>query len=262
MRRRTFLTMAGGAVFGVGVAQVLADGKTIKKPKEKSKSEEKAPAEVVITKQVREYNSREYAGPPNQFHPGHVKPWKLSKKRLKKTDNGFTIQLPSKAPVPTPAVYQDKAYVSGGFYSKEFYCFGAKTGRLAWGLELDDNGLSAAAVEDGVVVYNTESCTIFAHEAETGKLLWSWWLGDPLMSSPTIANGKVFTSYPASGRVAGGQLNFIDVPVQQQSIQQIASPSGAVRRARSKKPGDKPRPPQSHVLVCFELKTVKLLWQR
>ena len=53
------------------------------------------------------------------------------------------------------------------------------------------------------MVYNTESCTIFAHDAKSGKLLWSYWLGDPLMSSPSIAAGRVFAAYPASGRVAG-----------------------------------------------------------
>jgi Ca-activated chloride channel homolog len=48
----------------------------------------------------------------------------------------------------------------------------------------------------GVVVYNTESCTIEAVDAKTGKRLWHKWLGDPLMSQPAIAKGRVYMAYP------------------------------------------------------------------
>lgn len=226
MQRRTFLGVAGGAVLGAGAGCLFAAKKPTKKGDPKSKVEKAPTAEVDVTKQVRQYNSDKYASPPSQFRRGHVKPRKLPEKTLKRTSSGFSIQLPSKAPVPTPAVYKDKIYVSGGFHSKEFYCFHAATGKQLWGFNLDDDGPSSPAVDDGVCIYNTESCTIFAHDADTGKLIWSLWLGDPLMSSPTIANGKVFTSYPASGR------------------------------------GGKKAPPQSHVLICLELKTGKILWQK
>ena len=71
---------------------------------------------------------------------GHVTPRKLPKGALGKDKNDFVIQLPSKAPVPTPAVYQDKVYVSGGFHSKEFYCVSAISGELEWGF--DDPGIA------------------------------------------------------------------------------------------------------------------------
>jgi len=78
-------------------------------------------------------------------------------------------------------------------------------------------------------------CTIFAVDAETGEQLWSWWLGDPLMSAPTIADGRVFTGYPASR----GQRSSTS-----------SSPS-------------KPLPPgASHALVAIDLRSGKLLWQR
>jgi Ca-activated chloride channel family protein len=143
-------------------------------------------------------------------------------------------------PVPTPSVYNGKVYVSGGFHSKEFYCLDAQDGKLAWGVNLDDDGPTSAACQDGVIVFNTESCTIFALDAGTGKQLWSLWLGDPLTNTPTIAGGKVFTAYPARGHVAKNQA---------------PAPAGAAKPA-------KPAPPCSHVLAAFDLKTGQILWQR
>ena len=100
------------------------------------------------------WNSDKFAAPPTQFRPGHVTPRKLDAEALTRTAGGFTVQLPSKAPVPTPSVYKGKLYVSGGFHSKEFYCLDAEHGRLAWGLNLDDDGPTSAACADDVIVIN------------------------------------------------------------------------------------------------------------
>ena len=201
----------------------------------------KAAEKVDVLKDVRLWNSDKFFAPPTQFRKGNVTPRKLDAKALQKVGNGFTVSLPSKAPIPTPTVYQGNLYVSGGFHSKEFYCLKADTGELVWGVNLDDDGPSAAVCEDGVVVFNTESCTIFALDAKTGKQLWSYFLGDPLTSTPTIANGMVFTSYPAAGR---GQMP-----------KNAAVPGKAKEQAKA-------APPCSHVLAAFDLKTGKILWQR
>jgi outer membrane protein assembly factor BamB len=206
----------------------------------KDKDAKSAPEKVDILKEVQEWNSDKYLAPPTQFRQGHVSPRKLDEKALQKSQTGFMVSLPSNAPIPTPTVYQGNLYVSGGFHSKEFYCLKADTGDLVWGMTLDDDGPTAAVCEDDVVVFNTESCTIFALDAKTGKHLWSYFLGDPLTSTPTIAGGKVFTSYPAAGR--GPQAD----PQQKQNNDAKA----------------KAGPPCSHVLVAFELKTGKILWQR
>src|SRR5215208_7974961 len=78
-------------------------------------------------------------------------------------------------------------FVGGGYGSHEFYAFDAKTGRMVWKTNTGDDGPSAAVVEDGLVAFNTESCTVIVVEAKTGKLVWQEWLGDPLMSQPAIS---------------------------------------------------------------------------
>ena len=175
---------------------------------------------------VLKMNGDAYGKPTAQFRKGHV-----SKRRAptaKQTQNGFVVQLPSRAPVVTPAVYNGTVYVSGGFHSKEFYAFEAKTGKPVWSIEIDDDGPSSPVCDQGVCVFNTESCTVFSIDAATGKQLWSWWLGDPLTSAPTIAGGRVFTSYPSQGTADG-----------------------------------KPVPPgASHVLAAFDLRTGKVQWQK
>ncbi len=187
---------------------------------------DRAPDGENVLDQVLKMNGSEYGRPPVKFRAGHVT--RRQPPPVTRTAAGFEVRFASKAPIVTPAVYGGRVYVSGGFRSKEFYAFEARTGKPAWAISLDDDGPSSSACTDGVCVFNTESCTVFAVDAATGEHLWSYWLGDPLTSSPTIAGGRVFTSYPAAG----------------------AS-------------GDRPRPPgASHALAAFDLRSGKILWQQ
>lgn len=136
---------------------------------------------------------------PRRFRAGHVRPRRLPSSAIQRTDRGFRVRLPSRAPVVTPTVHRGLVLASGGFQSSELYAFRAETGELAWAISLDDDGPSVAACEDDVCVINTESCTIYALDAASGRMLWSWWLGDPLMSAPAIASGLVYTAFPAGG---------------------------------------------------------------
>jgi outer membrane protein assembly factor BamB len=180
----------------------------------------------LITKQLVAMNASEKWGTPSrELRPGSVSPRRAP--IAKKTPNGFEIQFGNRSAVSTPTVYQGRVYSSGGFNSREFYAFEAGSGQGAFGLDLSDDGPSASACEDGVCVFNTESCTTFAIDAKTGKQKWSWFLGDPQTSSPSIANGRVFTSYPAGAAT-----------------------------------GNKARPPEAtHVLAALDLKSGKVLWQ-
>jgi outer membrane protein assembly factor BamB len=210
-----------------------------------------------ITAQVKDMNSSKFASPPTEFRTGHVKPRQLDAKAIHVEERGFTITLPSGAPIPTPTVYKGKLYISGGFHSKEYYCCDAQTGKVIWGVDLDDDGPTSAVCEDDVVIFNTESCTIFALDANTGKHLWSYFLGDPLTSTPTISSGKVYTSYPAAGRGQAPKAPQKKAALQQQEVKTPVNQDQAGVGA-----GKQPPPGATHVLVCFELKTGAILWQR
>lgn len=173
--------------------------------------------------------------PKRNFRKGVVTPKRIDN-YLTKTPTGYYIQLPSSTNIPTPAVFNGTVYLSGGFGSRQYYAFDAVTGKNKWAVNLDDDGPSSPAISDGVIVFNTESCTIFACDMVTGKPLWSYFLGDPLMSMPTIANGIVFTAYPASYE---GNLK---------STQAGTGKDVTIR--------------PSHVLIAIELKTGKILWQK
>jgi outer membrane protein assembly factor BamB len=234
MRRTSLLTAMvlvacsgskGGKITG-SVPDQLAGGKAPQAAGGAVATDDGPPAGEDVSAAVAEMNSEKYGRPPTKFRKGHVRTIKAPP--VKKTSRGYQVQFASHAPITTPAVYQGTVFVSGGFRSKEFHAFDADTGKPTWSVALDDDGPSTPACAEGVCVFNTESCTVFAVASETGKMLWSWWLGDPLTSSPTIANGLVFTSYPASG-TAGGK----------------ARPPGA-----------------THALAAFDLKTGEIAWQK
>lgn len=172
--------------------------------------------------------------PPTEFRKGHVTQSAIQA-NVTKTADGFVVQLPSSNGVPTPTIHDGKLYVSGGFGSKQYFCFDGKSGEKVWGVDLDDDGPSSGVIEDGVLVYNTESCTIFATDAKTGEQLWSYFLGDPLMSTPTVADGLVFTAFPAFG--------------------DWASAKGFAEKVQGKFI-------PSHVLIAMDLKTGAIKWEK
>ncbi len=202
--------------------------------------------------------------PKKDFRPGHVSMRQIVDMSLDRVD-GFALQLPHRGMTPSPTIYNDLLLVSGGFGSKEYYAFDAKTGKMKWGMDLDDDGPTSAAVVDDIAVFNTESCTIFAVQASSGKLLWSYWLGDPLMSTPAIGNGLVYTAYPALGLASGGGYspnaapNHINqLPIQQN--QNFKQPSNANQTPSTNAETAKWRP--THVLIAIDLKTGEIKWQR
>lgn len=204
-------------------------------------SENIADSSEDVLEQAQELNSSETAKP--EFRSGEATATKLERDAILRNGTGFTIQMPSHAPIPSPTVYRGKLYVSGGFSSHEYYCFDARTGKFIWGAELDDDGPSSAVPYEDSIIFSCESCTIFALDAGTGEMRWSHWLGDPLMSMPTIANGKVFAVYPGE-REASDDESTGDEP--------STTAAGKDQHALD----------ATHQLVCMDAQTGDVVWQR
>jgi outer membrane protein assembly factor BamB len=120
---------------------------------------------------------------------------------------GWWVRIPGDLPLATPAVDNGKVFLGGGFGGYDFFALDALTGRLAWHYQTNDDGPTAAAVEDGHVVFNTESCELEVLTVE-GRPVWKQWLGDPLTSMPAVGGGRVFMSYPS---VSGDKLACFDL---------------------------------------------------
>ena len=131
------------------------------------------------------------------FKDGHIKQGNLEGYLTKNAD-GYTIKLKSKTPITTPTIVDNYLYVSGGFGSKSYFCFKVEDGSLVWAIDLDDDGPSSAIISDSLLIFNTESCTIFAIDRFNGEMVWSHWLGDPLLSTPITSENRVYTSYPST----------------------------------------------------------------
>ena len=114
--------------------------------------------------------------------------------------SGWIVKLPGNRPIATPAYWDGKLFVGGGYGSHEFYAINAETGAVVWQIKTSDDGPTAAVVEDGCVAFNTESCTVVVCDAKSGKVLWQEWLGDPLMSQPAIYNHRLYIAHPAGQR--------------------------------------------------------------
>lgn len=104
---------------------------------------------------------------------------------------GWKVEIPGHHTLSTPAVVDGRVFVGGGFGSYEFYAFDAADGTLLWGYQTSDDGPTAAVVDEGHVVFNTESRELEVLTVE-GRPVWKKWLGDPLMSMPAVGNGRVY----------------------------------------------------------------------
>src|SRR4051812_10274322 len=128
---RTLLTFVLAMGFGSSAflgGQPPANPKD--KPKEQTAKTDAKAEPVEVTELMKEYNSPKFDAPPKEFKVGKATPKKLDEKAVAKTADGFKIKLPAGAPIPTPTIYKGKIYASGGFHSKEYYCFDANTGKF------------------------------------------------------------------------------------------------------------------------------------
>ena len=221
-------------------------------PQTISSEKEKLPDSTDILPEVLKINGDARFAPPLTFRQGIVSPATYDN-YLTKTEDGFIVQLPAVNNVPTPVWHDGSIYVSGGFGSKQYYRFNAETGTLQWAVDLDDDGPSSAVITDSVIIFNTESCTLFACNLFTGEQLWSWYLGDPLMSSPTVAGNLVFTSYPNyPGGITGYENNYDDMNNSTQNYTASVADSEFTSLAAK----------YSHILAAFDVHSGKVKWQK
>jgi Ca-activated chloride channel family protein len=147
---------------------------------------------------------------------------------------GWAMRIPGGRPIATPAYAGGLIFFGGGYGSHEFYALNAQSGAVAWKIRTSDDGPTAAVVEDGYVVFNTESCTLVVVDAKTGKVIWEKWLGDPLMSQPAIWKGKLYIVYPAG------------------------HPRSQVRPGGQQDSGAR----GSHRMLCLDLRTGEFIWEQ
>lgn len=119
---------------------------------------------------------------------------------LTKTTNGYDLNFQSSGPIGTPTLSGDKLITKAGYYSNQLYCLQANTGQYIWGIEFGESGPSPAVLYNGVLLINTESCTLYAVDVATGTLLWSHWLSNYLYSTPTAIGNSVFAVYSYGGK--------------------------------------------------------------
>jgi Ca-activated chloride channel family protein len=110
---------------------------------------------------------------------------------------GWRVSIPGGHTLATPAVSEGRVFLGGGFGSYDFYAFDSADGRLSWQYRTSDDGPTAAVVDDGHVVFNTESCELEILTVD-GAAVWKKWLGDPLMSMPAASGGRIYMAYPDS----------------------------------------------------------------
>lgn len=151
-----------------------------------------------MTTKYQQFTSRQMASDPEPF------------KDQSTGFGGWRVRLDPRRAVPTPAVSGNRVFVGRGFGSFEFCAFDARTGTAAWHLRTKDDGPTAAVLADGLVVFNTESCTLEVVEMATGKVVWERWLGDPLLAQPAVMEARVFMAYPQAGEHRLGCFSLRD----------------------------------------------------
>jgi len=92
----------------------------------------------------------------------------------------------------SPAVVNDKVYITSLIFPEGLYCLEAETGEVIWSESTNPGIISSPAVADGKVYSGELNGYIDCFDAGTGEPIWSFDTGDQVNSSPTIAYGKVY----------------------------------------------------------------------
>lgn len=143
---------------------------------------------------------------------------------ITQTADGLALNFEDSGPISTPTLVGNKLYTQKGWYSSDYYCVDARTGKFIWGLNLSEAGISPAVYKNGIILINTESCSLYAIDAVTGELLWSHYLSGYLYSTPTADDKNVYVVYEHGGYpvltcfdLRTGDLNWVQ-PVDDEVI--------------------------------------------
>lgn len=137
---------------------------------------------------------------PTAFHKMESRPAPSdSLIRRKRRKNGYSLNLRTKSLAVTPTIYKENLYVPGGFDQEGFSSVRLKDGKVNWSIRLGDNGPSNALVTEESVIFNTESCTVYALDRETGAQQWAYYVGFLLLNQPSTDGKLVYVSYPEKG---------------------------------------------------------------
>lgn len=161
-----------------------------------------APPEAEVPEDITDLASRMA---PRHLHIPPTSNGKTSHFTFDGQRRGWFARGPNgRQPLLTPVYGDGKVYVGGGFSSHSLYAYDARSGEREWAASAPDGGPSAAIFQEGKVIFNTESCTLFAVDGATGRQRWSQWLGDPLMSQPAANSRWVFSGHIVDGQSPGG----------------------------------------------------------
>ncbi|HEX7314964.1 MAG TPA: PQQ-binding-like beta-propeller repeat protein [Pyrinomonadaceae bacterium] len=221
---------AAGRAQGPGGARAVAAASAPKEPRKVAEAPK--PVNIDLSKAVKVSLPK----PSQDLQPANFK--------TADGREGWVVRIPGGRPLATPAYSKGRLFVGGGYGSHEFYAFDAKTGRMVWKTNTGDDGPTAAVVEDGLVAFNTESCTLVVVDEQTGKMVWQEWLGDPLMSQPAVSKGRLYMAYPKGQRGHAQQRIIKHGSQQKEKQQQVEEEAG------------------SHRLLCADLRTGKHIWER
>lgn len=204
----------GSAVVERMIAEQIAERKRMEEQERLDKIaaetwEKERPAREAAAKKSEEYRlasekEKERRINTGQFVPSFestpIRKADIPSNYLTKTTNGYDLNFPSCGPIGTPTIAGDKLITKAGYYSNQLYCLQASTGQYIWGIEFGESGPSPAVLHNGVLLINTESCTLYAVDVATGTLLWSHWLSNYLYSTPTAIGNSVFAVYSYGGK--------------------------------------------------------------
>ena len=127
----------------------------------------------------------------------------------KKTSYGFDLLFERQDYMASPLIHGSSIITALGYFSRDMYSYDIKTNKLNWSITLNEAGASPSVYNNGVILVNTESCTLYAIDASTGRLLWQHWLSPYLYSTPTVDSGKVYVSYSDQAARPGKTSNYV-----------------------------------------------------